>query len=117
MKFRLHVFACLAFVACESTPDKDDPLGDGEQVTISADELVPVSRFFLETNRLLAAEFIRVELTPQFFEEKMGFTRDPRFVERKQWRDKDGNRIIQIRNINRAQKTNIDPKLLPRVYF
>ena len=117
MKFRLHILACLAFVACESTPNKDNPLGEGEQVTISADELEPVSRFFLETNRLLAAEFIRVELTPQFFEEKMGFTRDPRFVERKQWRDRNGNRIIQIRNINRAQKTNVDPKLLPRVYF
>ncbi len=117
MKFRLHIFACLAFVACETTPDRDKPLGNDEEITISADELEPVARFFLETNRVLAAEFIRVEMTPQFFESKMGFTRDPRYVERTEWRDKNGNRIIQLKNINRTQKTNVDPKLLPRVYF
>ena len=117
MKFRLHICALALLVACESTPNKDGPLRAGEEITISADELEPVARFFLETNRVLAAEFIRVEMTPQFFESKMGFTRDPRFVERTEWRDKNGNRIIQLKNINRSQKTNVDPKLLPRVYF
>ena len=117
MKFRYQILTLLVAVACETTPDADDPLKEGEEVTISADELEPVSRFFLETNRLLVAEFIRIEMTPQFFEEKMGFTRDPRYVDRKQWRDADGNRIIELRNANRAQKSNIDPNLLPRVYF
>lgn len=120
MKFRCQFLFPLLFVAagaCETVPDPDDPLEEGESVTISADELRPVASFVLETNRLLVAEFIRVEMTPQFFEEKMGFTRDPRYVDRRQWRDKQGNRIIELRNANREQKTNIDPSLLPRVYF
>lgn len=104
-------------LACESTPNIDDPLREGELVTIPPDDLEPVVRFFLQTNRMLAAEFVRIEMTPQFFEDRMGFTRDPRYVERKSWRDRKGRRIIQIRNVNRTQKTNVDPDLLPRVYF
>ena len=103
--------------ACETTPKIDDPIAEGDEVHIPADDIEPLATFFLQTRRILVAEFVRVEMTPQFFEDKMGTTRDPRFVERKQWRDKDGNRIIEIRNVNTAQRTNIDPDLLPRLYF
>jgi hypothetical protein len=107
----------LLALSCKSTPKKDDPIREGEEVSISSGELEPLASFFLETRRILAAEFIRIHMTPQFFEEKMGFTRDPRYVERKSWILEDGTRVIELRNINEKQTSNIDPDLLPRAYF
>lgn len=113
----LFGLTCLLLPACETTPEIDDPLREGEQVTIPGRDMEPVARFVLETRRLLVAEFVRIEMTPQFFEQKMGVTRDPRFVDRRTWREEDGTRVIEIKNINKEQETNIDPDLLPRVYF
>jgi hypothetical protein len=113
---RLSLLLLLA-IGCSSTPSINDPVREGDEVTIKPSELEPVGQFFLETRRLLVADFIRIEMTPQFFEERMGFTRDPRYVERTSWRDKNGTRVIQLKNVHTAQTTNIDPDLLPRVYF
>ena len=67
-------------LACETTADrvnKDDP--DGE-VTIKPDEMEPMANFVLETNRLLVADFVKVQCSAQFFEQQMGYTRDPELV-------------------------------------
>ena len=103
----------LAF-ACKTTPERPEDAKDGE-VSISARELEPVT-LFLGTRRVLAAEGVLIRATPQYYEERMGFTRDLRYVARKKWTLKDGTRVIELRNIN-TQKSNIDPDLLPRVYF
>jgi hypothetical protein len=119
MKPRFFLLSLLFLwaTACETTPDPDDPLEEGEEVTIPADDLEPMTRFVLSNRRLMVAEYVRIEVTPQFFEQRMGFTRDPRYVERTSWRDDEGRRIVQIKNANSVQKTNIDPDMLPRVYF
>ena len=105
-------------LACSSVNqrvNRDDP--DGE-VTIRADELEPMANFILGTRRIVAAEFVRVELSRQFFEEQMGFTRDPEFVSRSPVEiQKDGSRLIVLKNLNTTQRTNLDPDKLPRVYF
>jgi len=108
----------LLLLACETTPKRPAPTEPGEAVTISADELEPVRRFALETRRVLAAEFVRIEASQQFFEQQMGYTRDPRYVARSPVRIlRDGTRVIVLKRIEGAQVTNIDPDLLPRVYF
>jgi hypothetical protein len=103
--------------ACETTPEAADEPGSVEaaEITIPADDLEPMNRFLLETRRLLFADFVRVEVTPQYFEERMGFTRDVRFVSRKQWTE-GTTRIIEFRN-DSPQETNVDPDLLPRIKF
>jgi hypothetical protein len=103
-------------LACETTPKAPDPGPDGE-VTISDDELRPVRSFVLETRRVLAAHYVKIEATKQFFEPLMGYTRDPRYVHRQPVEiQADGTKVIILRNDN-AQTSNIDPDLLPRVYF
>jgi hypothetical protein len=117
----MHRFAILLpllLLGCTSVNqrvDKDDP--DGE-VTIKPDELEPMANFILGTRRVVAAEFVRVELSRQFFEEQMGYTRDPKYVARSPVRIlKDGSRLIVLKNVNTEQQTNLDPDKLPRVYF
>ena len=107
----------LLLSACKTTPEAEDEPGSVEaaEVTIPADDLEPMNRFLLETRRLLFADFVRVEVTPQYFEERMGFTRDVRFVSRKQWTE-GSTRVIELRNES-PQETNIDPDLLPRIKF
>jgi len=108
----------LVAAACESTPEVDVEIPEDDQVTISPDELRPVRNFVMETRRVLAAEFVRIEASKQFYERHIGFTRDPRYVERPPVKIlEDGTRVIILRNVNREQRTNIDPDLLPRVYF
>jgi len=110
--------ALLLLLACESTPKQPGAANGSEAVTISADELEPVRRFVLETRRILAAEFVRIEASQQFFEEQMGFTRDPRYVVRTPVRVlRDGTRVIILARVDADQVTNIDPDLLPRIYF
>lgn len=103
--------------ACKTTPTESDEPGSVEaaEVTIPADDLEPMNRFLLETKRILFADFVRVEMTPQYFEERMGFTRDVRYVSRKQWTE-GATRVIELRNES-PQETNIDPDLLPRINF
>jgi len=111
--------AALAVTGCKTTREKEieKPIGEGEAVVIPPDELEPMASFLFETKRVLAAEFVKIDASTQFFEEKMGFTRDLRFVERTQQVLPDGTRVIMLKNINTDQKTNRDPDLLPRVYF
>ena len=134
------LLALLAF-GCQTTPERKEPVdsldrekpaeqaqaaADDETVTIRPDELEPVRRFILETRRVIAAEFVRVDMTQQFFESQLGYTRDLRYVKRKMWRLKDGTRVIELTNSlidefrkdpERKEPSNFDPDLLPRVYF
>jgi hypothetical protein len=105
------------FVGCETTSKKDEPIPEDEAITIPAEDLEPIATFVFDTRRVIAADYIRIELTSQFFESKMGTTRDLRYVERKSAVMKDGTRVILLRNRNKDQLTNIDADLLPRVYF
>lgn len=117
----------LAGLACESTQKRDEPASKAgkpskeaaaaDEVIIPGDDLEPIHTFLMETRRILAAEFIRVEMTAQFFEERMNLTRDVRYVERTNTTDKEGTRVIRLRNINTEQVTNVDPDLLPRATF
>lgn len=112
---RVLLFAA-ALCGCESTPKAPEAGPDGD-ITISNDELAPMRRFVLETRRVIAAQFIRVEATRQFFEQAMGFTRDPVYVRREgPTLMEDGTRLIILRN-DLEQEENLDPDLLPRVYF
>lgn len=117
----MHRFAFLLpllLVACDTVDqrvNKDDP--DAE-ITIKPDELEPMVNFILQTRRIVAAEFVRLELSRQFFEEQMGYTRDPEHVYRSPVKiQDDGSRVIVLKNINTTQRTNLDPDRLPRVYF
>jgi hypothetical protein len=107
----------LLAAACKTTPTEEDEPGavEAAEVVIPPDDLEPMNNFLLVTKRILFADFVRVEMTPQYFEERMGFTRDVRFVSRKQWTE-GTTRVIELRNES-VQETNIDPDLLPRVYF
>jgi hypothetical protein len=115
---RLAILFPLILLACDPMSqrvDRDDPEGE---VTIKPDELEPMINFILGTRRIVAAEFVRLELSRQFFEEQMGFTRDPEYVSRSPVQiQKDGSRLIVLKNVNTEQQTNLDPDKLPRVYF
>lgn len=115
---RLVFLLPLLLLACDTVNqrvNKDDP--DGE-VTIKSDELEPMANFILQTRRIVAAEFVRLELSRQFFEEQMGYTRDPEYVYRSPVKiQADGSRVIVLKNLNTTQRTNLDPDKLPRVYF
>lgn len=104
-------------LACETTKDrvnKDDPAGD---VTIKPDELEPMANFVLETRRLLVADAVKIECSSQFFEQQMGYTRDPNLVIRTPVEIlPDGSRVVTLKSIH-GQETNVDPDTLPRVYF
>lgn len=112
-RFRLLPLLLLA-LACKSTRENEETV---DQVTISGDDLEPLNTFVLETKRLVVADFVRIECSAQYFQERMGFTRDFRYVERTQRVDPDGTVLIGLKNVLRDQETNIDPMLLPRVYF
>jgi hypothetical protein len=104
-------------LACESTKDRvkpDDPSGE---VTIKADELEPMANFVLETKRVLVADFVRIDMSTQFLEQQMGYTRDPQLVKRYPVQVlKDGTRFVRLEAIH-DQTSNIDPDTLPRVNF
>ena len=74
----------LAF-ACETIDDrvnKDDP---NAEITIKPDELEPMANFVLETNRVLVAEFVKIQCSAQFFEQQMADVPVPKaFVRRMQ---------------------------------
>ena len=114
----LPLLLLLALTACKTTPDRPEPTDPDEAVTINPDELEPMRRFVLETRRVLAAEFVRIEASQQFFEQQMGFTRVLRYCKRSPVTVlEDGTRVIEIVRLKDGQETNIDPDLLPRVYF
>ncbi len=107
---------CLT-LACESTEDrvnKDDPQAD---ITIRPDEIEPMANFVLETQRLLVADFVRIQCSSQFFEQQIGYTRDPELVLRTPVEIlPDGSRVVTLKSIH-GQESNINPDTLPRVYF
>jgi len=116
--YAFFALALLTFIGCTETAEHrvnpDDPTGE---VTITADELEPMVNFVMETRRLLVADFVRVEVSQQFFEKQMGYTRDPQTVLREPVQvESDGTRVVVLRNILQ-QTTNMDPDKLPRVYF
>ncbi|HEX5137259.1 MAG TPA: hypothetical protein VFY93_09820 [Planctomycetota bacterium] len=114
---RLAMLLLPLALACESTKDrvnKDDP---NAEITIKPDELEPMANFVLETNRLLVADFVKVQCSAQFFEQQMGYTRDPDLVLRTPVEIlPDGTRVVILKSIH-GQETNIDPDTLPRVKF
>ena len=114
---RLALLLLPLALACESTKDrvkKDDPNGD---ITIKPDELEPMVNFVLETNRLLVADFVKIQCSAQFFEQQMGYTRDPELVLRTPVEIlPDGTKVVILKSIH-GQETNVDPDTLPRVYF
>ncbi len=116
----LTCLAMLALAACKTTPKKEAAASGkepGPEIEISADELEPMESFLSQTRRVVVAQLVRVEMTPQFFESRMGFTRDLRYVKRTQTDLPDGSRMIEFTNINAGQETNHDGDLLPRIYF
>ena len=114
---RLALLLVCLTLACESTEDrvnKDDPEGD---ITIKPDEIEPMANFVLETQRLLVADFVRIQCSSQFFEQQIGYTRDPELVLRTPVEFlPDGSRVVTLKCIH-GQETNINPDTLPRVYF
>jgi len=113
---RIWILPLLAALSCKSTSSKDE-VKEGEHVTIAAEDLEPLNNFILETRRLIVADFVAIDCSIQYFEEKMGLTRDFRFVERTRTVAKDGSVVVALKNTSLDQETNIDPALLPRVYF
>ncbi len=107
----------LLAVACESAPRKEPDPAKGEAITISNDDLEPLNTFMLETRRLVVGDFVRIRLSRQYFQERMGLTRDFRYVEKKSWTEEDGTIVVSLKSIATDQATNIDPDLLPRIYF
>lgn len=114
---RLPLLLLSLILACETTEDrvnKDDPAGE---VTIKPDEIEPMANFVLETRRLLVAENVKIECSSQFFEQQMGYTRDPAYVQRSKVEiQADGSRLVRLQAVH-GQETNVDPDILPRVYF
>jgi len=117
---RICLLCVPLLLACTpQTADKrvneDDPEGS---VSITPDELKPLREFVITTNRVVVAEFVRIEMSRQFFEQQMGFSRDPLSVARSPVTVlKDGTRTVTLKNLNTEQQSNIDPGKLPRVYF
>jgi hypothetical protein len=104
-------------LSCESTKDRvkpDDPSGE---VTIKPDEIEPMANFVLETKRLLVADCVLVDMSTQFLEQQMGYTRDPQLVQRTPVQIlKDGSRLVVLKAMH-GQTSNIDPDTLPRINF
>jgi len=120
MSQRLTVFfflvAALACGSCKTTDPTARAGDDEEAIHVPDGDLDPMRRFVLDTRRLLVADMIRVEMTTQYFEAKMGLTRTYLYVDKKVRKSKDGARVIILRNIN-PQTSNVDPDLLPRLTF
>jgi hypothetical protein len=115
---RLSLLLLPLALACETTSndrvDKNDPNAD---ITIKPDELEPMANFVLETNRILVADYVKIQCSAQFFEQQMGYTRDPNLVLRTPVEVlPDGTRCVTLKS-SHGQETNIDPDTLPRVYF
>ena len=113
-------WACLLIflVACKTTPEvPGDPENPDAMITVSAKELEPIEEFVFKQNKVLAAPMIRVEMSTQYFEERVAVLRDFRYVSKQESVQPDGTRVLVLTNINEGQKTNIDPDLLPQISF
>ena len=120
MSKRLTVFfflvAALACGSCKTTDPTARAGDDEDAIHVPDDDLDPMRRFVLDTRRLIVADMIRVEMSTQYFEAKMGLTRTYNYVAKKERKSKDGARVIILKNIS-GQTSNIDPDLLPRLRF
>lgn len=125
MKCPALVLLPLILLGCKSTTalDKRQASAPGDEVHITADELEPIGRFVTETRRVLVAEFVRLEISQQFFYQRMGITRDQQSVVRKTIRlDKQvgrypaGTTRIELTNVS-DQGANLNPAYLPMVTF
>jgi len=114
---RLTLIAALFFAACETTPEGDDGLVEGETVHIPASDMEPVAEFIHRTRRILVAEYVRVEMSAQFYEGQLGLSRDIEYVKRTDSRLDDGSLVISLKRVETGQETNLDPNRLPRLYF
>jgi len=114
---RRWAYLLIFLVACNTTQGPGDPDNPDALITVSAKELEPLESFIFKQPKMLAAPMIRVEMSTQYFEERVAILRDFRYVEKRESFLPDGTRTLVLTNINHAQKTNIDPNLLPQVSF
>ena len=116
---RRWAYLLIFLVACKTTPDgpPQDPDNPDAMITVSAKELEPIEEFVFKQAKVLAAPMIRVEMSTQYFEERVAILRDFRYVEKRESMLPDGTRTLVLTNINEGQKTNIDPNLLPQISF
>ena len=115
---RRWAYLLIFLVACKGTPQgPEDPDNPDAMITVSAKELEPIEEFVFKQRKLLAAPMIRVEMSTQYFEERVAVLRDFRYVEKRESMQPDGTRTLVLTNINEGQKTNIDPSLLPQISF
>lgn len=102
---------------CESTPENEDGLVEGETINIPASDMEPAAEFINRTKRLIVADFVRVEMSAQLYESQFGVSRDIEAVERTDATLDDGTVVVSLKRIDNGQKTNIDPDRLPRLFF
>ncbi|MHC4939204.1 MAG: hypothetical protein ACYTHK_09575 [Planctomycetota bacterium] len=102
---------------CETTPEGEDGLVDGNSVHIPAKDLEPAAEFIHRTKRMLVAEFIMVEMSAQLYESQLGLSRDLEYVVRTNATLKDGTVVVSLKRKDSGQDTNLDPDRLPRLYF
>jgi len=116
---RWILMGALLLGACETTPkDEDnDGLVDGTAIHIPASDMEPVAEFIHRTRRLLVGEYIRVEMSAQFYEGQLGLSRDLEYVTRTDSKLDDGSLVVSLKRIDTGQETNLDPDRLPRLYF
>ena len=115
---RRWAYLLIFLAACKGTPQgPEDPDNPDAMITVSAKELEPIEEFVFKQRKVLAAPLIRVEMSTQYFEERVAVLRDFRYVEKRESMLPDGTRTLVLTNINEGQKTNIDPSLLPQISF
>lgn len=114
---RLSLLLLPLALSCETVDDRVDKDDPNAEITIKPDEIEPMANFVLETNRLLVADFVKVQCSAQFFEQQMGYTRDPDLVLRTPVEVlPDGSRVVTLKSIH-GQETNVNPDTLPRLKF
>ncbi|MFQ5843708.1 MAG: hypothetical protein ACE5JG_01840, partial [Planctomycetota bacterium] len=86
-------------------------------VVVSQKDLDPLEEFVIRQRKILVGDLIRVDMSSQYFEERMAMVRDLRYVARSTTTTDDGARVFILRNLNRGQTTNRNRNLLPQIKF
>jgi hypothetical protein len=110
------ILACL-LGGCESTPEGQDGLIDGETIHIPPSDMEPAAEFINRTKRVMVAEFIRVDMSAQLYESQLGMSRDVESITRTDATLEDGTVVVSLKRVDDGQRTNLDPDRLPRLYF
>lgn len=113
----LGLLAALFSAGCESTPEREDGLVDGQTIHIPASDMEPAAEFINRTKRVIIAEFIRVDMSAQLYESQLGMSRDIESIKRTDATLEDGTIVVSLKRIDDGQRTNLDPDRLPRLYF